>query len=220
MNAENILKFLKSLARNNNRDWFEKNKDTYIGLKESFEEFVGDVLTEMIAVDASLGGLDPKRLTYRIYRDVRFSKDKTPYKTNMSAAISSGGKTMGVPGYYFQLEPGGKSFVAAGLYMPQPDTLAKVRQEIDYNGERLGKILKDAKFKKFFKELWDGDALKSVPKGYAKDHPHIGLLKLKSFLVEHPFTDEDVVGKTYKKKLLEAMRAAQPLVEFLKEGLS
>jgi uncharacterized protein (TIGR02453 family) len=219
MNAENILKFLKSLARNNNRDWFEKNKENYLALKEGFETFVADVLTEMITFDPSLSGLDPRRLTYRIYRDVRFSKDKTPYKTNMSAAISSGGKTMGTPGYYFQLEPNGKSFVAAGLYMPQAETLTKVRQEIDYNGDRLQKILKDPKFKKVYSGLWDGDALKSVPKGYAKDHPQIELLKLKSFLVEHPFSDEEVTGKTYKKKLIETMRTAQPLVEFLKEGL-
>jgi len=219
MNAENILKFLKSLARNNNRDWFEKNKENYLLLKSGFEEFVGEVLTDMIALDPALSGLDPKRLTYRIYRDVRFSKDKTPYKTNMSAAISSGGKTMGVPGYYFQLEPGGKSFVAAGLYMPTPETLGKIRQEIDYSGERLDNILKGVKFRKFYDGLWNGDALKSVPKGYAKDHPHIELLKLKSFLVEHAFTDDEVKGKTYKKKLLEAMRVAQPLVEFLKEGL-
>ena len=126
---------------------------------------------------------------------------------------------MGTPGYYFQVEPGGKSFVAAGLYMPLPETLAKIRQEIDYSGERLDGILKNAKFKKFYARLWDGDALKSVPKGYAKDHPHIELLKLKSFLVEHPFTDEEVVSKTFQKKLIDAMRVAQPLVEFLKEGL-
>ena len=219
MNAEAILKFLKSLARNNDREWFEKNKATYLQLKDGFEVFVGDVLTEMIAFDPSLSGLDPKRLTYRIYRDVRFSKDKTPYKTNMSAAISSGGKTMGTPGYYFQLEPGGKSFVAAGLYMPQAETLSKIRQEIDYNGERLQKILKEPKFKKLYADIWTGDALKSVPKGYAKDHPQIEFLKLKSFLVEHPFTDEEAMSKTFKKKLIDSMRTAQPLIEFLKEGL-
>lgn len=219
MNAEAILKFLKSLSRNNDREWFEKNKETYVELKTGFEAFVGEVLTEMIAFDPSLSGLDPKRLTYRIYRDVRFSKDKTPYKTNMSAAISSGGKTMGIPGYYFQLEPGGKSFVAAGMYMPEAETLSKIRQEIDYNGERLQKILKEPKFKKLYSGLWTGDALKSVPKGYAKDHPHIELLKLKSFLVEHPFTDEEATSKTFKKKLIDSMRTAQPLIEFLKEGL-
>ena len=219
MNAESILKFLKSLARNNNREWFEKNKENYLQLKSGFETFVGEVLGEMAKFDTSLSGLDPKRLTFRIYRDVRFSKDKTPYKTNMSAAISSGGRTMGTPGYYFQLEPNGKSFMAAGLYMPQPETVAKVRQEIDYNGDRLQKILKDAKFKKLFGGLWDGDALKSAPKGYDKEHPHLELLRLKSFLVEHPFSDTDVTAKTYKKKLIEAMRTAQPLVEFLKEGL-
>jgi uncharacterized protein (TIGR02453 family) len=219
MNAEAILKFLKSLARNNDREWFEKNKDTYLQLKDAFEAFVGDVLTEMIAFDPSLSGLEPKRLTYRIYRDVRFSKNKTPCKTNMGAAISSGGKTMGIPGYYFQLEPGGKSFVAAGLYMPEAETLSKIRQEIDYNGERLQKILKEPKFRKLYSNLWTGDALKSAPKGYAKDHPQIEFLKLKSFLVEHSFTDEETISKSFRKKLVDSMRTAQPLIEFLKEGL-
>jgi len=219
MNAEKILKFLKSLSRNNNREWFEKNKGTYLELKSDFEAFVGDVLTDMIEFDPSLAGLEPKKLTYRIYRDVRFSKDKTPYKTNVSAAISSGGKTMGTPGYYFQLEPNGKSFVAAGLYMPEAETLAKIRQEIDYSGERLDKILKGAKFKKAYTGLWSGDALKSVPKGYDRDHPHIDLLRLKSFLVEHPFTDAEVLHKGYQKKLIESMRVAKPLIDFLKEGL-
>jgi uncharacterized protein (TIGR02453 family) len=219
MNAEAILKFLKSLSRNNDREWFEKNKETYLQLKDGFEGFVGDLLTEMISFDPALAGLDPKRLTYRIYRDVRFSKDKTPYKTNMSAAISSGGKTMGIPGYYFQLEPGGKSFVAAGMYMPQAETLSKIRQEIDYNGERLQKILKEPKFKKLYTNLWTGDALKSVPKGYAKDHPQIEFLKLKSFIVEHAFTDAEATSKTFRKKLIDSMRTAQPLIEFLKQGL-
>lgn len=219
MNAEALLKFLKSLSRNNNREWFDRNKETYLALKDEFEKFVSVVLSDIIPFDASLAGLDPKRLTYRIYRDVRFSKDKTPYKTNFSAAISSGGKTMGTPGYYFQLEPGGKSFVAAGLYMPEPETLNKVRQEIDYNGERLEKVLKDAKFKKLYGQFWRGDQLKSVPKGYAKDHPRIELLKLKSFLVEHSFTDEEVVGKVFRKKLVETMRIAKPLVYFLKEAM-
>jgi len=219
MNAEAILKFLKSLSRNNDRAWFEKNKETYLQLKDGFEGFVGDLLTEMISFDPALAGLDPKRLTYRIYRDVRFSKDKTPYKTNMSAAISSGGKTMGIPGYYFQLEPGGKSFVAAGMYMPQAETLSKIRQEIDYNGERLQKILKEPKFKKLYTSLWTGDALRSVPKGYAKDHPQIEFLKLKSFIVEHAFTDEEATSKTFRKKLIDSMRTAQPLIEFLKQGL-
>ena len=219
MEFTRALKFLKSLARNNNREWFDKNKQTYLELKDAFEAFVSTVLTDMTAFDPSLAGLDPRRLTYRIYRDVRFSKDKTPYKTNMSAAISSGGKTMGVPGYYFQIEPGGKSFVAAGLYMPEPETLGKIRQEIDYNGDRLDKILKAPAFRKFYGTLWNGDVLKTVPKGYAKDHPHIEFLKLKSFLVEHPFTDDEVTGSSFKKTLVTSMRAAQPLIEFLKEGL-
>lgn len=220
MKADAVLKFLKSLKRNNNREWFEKNKEHYLELKNGFESFVGGVLEDLITFDSSLQGLDPKRLTFRIYRDVRFSKDKTPYKTNMSAGISPVGKGLGTPGYYFQLEPGGKSFVAAGLFMPAPELLAKVRQEIDYNGEKLSAILREPKFKKAFGGLWSDDKLKTVPKGYAKDHPHIELLKLKSFIVEHAFTDDEVVSRTFRKKLVESMRIAKPLLDFEREGVA
>ena len=148
MNFNNTLDFLKKLSRNNNREWFEKNKPRYLEIKDEFDLFVSDVLQEMIIFDESLAGLNPKKLTFRIYRDVRFSKDKTPYKTNISAGISPAGKGMGVPGYYFQIEPGNKSMVAAGMYQPSPENLAKIRQEIDYSGDQLVNILKEKKFKK------------------------------------------------------------------------
>jgi len=120
MNFNNTLDFLKKLSRNNNREWFEKNKSRYLEIKDEFELFVTDVLHEMITFDESLAGLNPKKLTFRIYRDVRFSKDKTPYKTNVSAGISPAGKGMGVPGYYFQIQPGNNSMVAVGMYQPSP----------------------------------------------------------------------------------------------------
>src|SRR6187455_821183 len=141
MNFINTLDFLKKLSRNNNREWFEKNKSRYLEIKDEFEIFVTDVLHEMIPFDESLAGLNPKKLTFRIYRDVRFSKDKRPYKTNMGASFSPSGKGMGIPGYYLHLEPGDKSFVATGLFMPEPDKLTKVRQEIDYSGDKLSKIV-------------------------------------------------------------------------------
>ena len=219
MDFNNTLDFLKKLSRNNNRDWFEKNKSRYLEIKDEFELFVTDVLQDMIAFDESLAGLNPKKLIFRIYRDVRFSKDKTPYKTNVSAGISSGGKGMGVPGYYFQIQPGGKSMVAAGMYQPTPENLAKIRQEIDYNGERLVQILKEKKFKKIFGQLWDEDKLKTMPKGYAADHPQREFLKLKSFLVFREFSDNVVTGKRFQKDLLEAMKTGKQLNDFLTEGL-
>ncbi|MBL0741564.1 DUF2461 domain-containing protein [Chryseolinea lacunae] len=220
MAFEATLKFLKDIRKNNNREWFEKKKPHYLELKADFDVFVAELLNAIIPYDASLQGLDPKKLSFRIYRDVRFSKDKTPYKTNMSVALSSTGKGMGTPGYYFQLEPGNKSFVAVGLFQPIPENLAKIRQEIDYTGETLGKIVNDKKFKSVFGKFWDEDALKTVPKGYAKDHPHIEWLKLKSFIVTHEFTDSEVLDKKFLKKLVDTMRAAKPLNDYLKEAIS
>jgi uncharacterized protein (TIGR02453 family) len=173
----------------------------------------------MINFDEALAGLNPKKLIFRIYRDIRFSKDKTPYKTNISAGISPEGKGMGLPGYYFQIAPG-DSFVAAGMYHPDPENLAKIRQEIDYNGDRLDALLKEKKFKKIFGELWNEDKLKTMPKGYDVGHPQHEYLKLKSFIVTHTFTDAQVLDKKFKKNLLQAMETAKPLNDFLREGLA
>jgi uncharacterized protein (TIGR02453 family) len=220
MNFDKAFAFLKKLSRNNNREWFEKNKPSYLEIKNEFELFVADLLHEMIGIDESLAGLDPKKLVFRIYRDIRFSKDKTPYKTHLSAGLSASGKGTGVPGYYLQIEPGNKSMLAAGLYLPSPENLAKVRQEIDYNGQRLNAIIKDKTFKKTFGKFWDEDKLKTMPKGYAKDHPHVEFLKLKSFLVLHYFADSDVMDKKFLNKLIQAMKSAKPLNDFLMEGLA
>ena len=218
MDAEGILKFLNALAKNNNREWFEKNKTRYVTAKEEFEKFITELLPELIKFDSSLKGLEPKKLIFRIYRDIRFSKDKTPYKNNFGASFSATGKGMGTPGFYFQIQPGNESFIAAGLFMPGTEYLAKVRQEIDYNGERLGKILKDPKFKKYFSKFWDEDKLKTMPKGYPKDHPHIEWLKLKSFIVVRTLTDKQILDKKLMKNLADTMRAAKPLNDFLKEA--
>jgi uncharacterized protein (TIGR02453 family) len=219
MNFPNTLDFLKKLSRNNNREWFEKNKSRYLEIKDDFESFVSDVLHDMTAFDESLAGLNPKKLTFRIYRDVRFSKDKTPYKTNVSAGISPAGKGMGVPGYYFQIEPGNNSMVAAGMYQPSPENLAKIRQEIDYNGGHLVSVLQEKKFKKTFGELWNEDRLKTMPKGYQAEHPHSDLLKLKSFMVLRTFTDAEVIDKKFQKALIDTMKTGKSLNDFLTEGL-
>lgn len=214
-----ILKFLKDLAKNNDREWFEKNKPKYLQAKESFDEVVANLLGEMIKFDDSLGGLDPKKLVFRIYRDVRFSKDKRPYKNNFGAAMSAEGKGLGTPGYYFQIQPGNESFVAIGLFQPQPEILAKVRQEIDYNGDNLKKIFNEKKFKSNFSKFWDEDALKKAPKGYAPDHAYADWLKLKSFVVTHNFKDSEVTDKKFMKTVVETLKSAKPLNDFLKEAL-
>lgn len=218
MDFSQILKFLTALSKNNNRAWFEKNKGTYLEAKENFEVFITKFHAELVTFNPALGGLDPKKLPFRIYRDVRFSKDKRPYKVNMGAGISPGGKMMQEPGYYVHIEAG-KSFIAGGMYMPDPANLAKIRQEIDYNGDKLEKILSSKGFKKWFKQLDDFDKLKTVPKGYAKDHPRLKYLQHKSLIVSHYFTDTEVKGKKFMQQLTEASKAMKPFNEFLREAM-
>ena len=218
MDFPQILKFLTTLARNNNRDWFEKHKDQYLQAKEYFEAFVAAYLGELTNFDPDLAGLNPKKLPFRIYRDVRFSKDKSPYKTNMGAGFSPNGKLMQEPGYYLHIEPG-KSFVAGGMYMPDPSNLSKIRQESDYNGDAVQRIFNSKAFKKWFKGFDDFDKLKTVPKGYAKDHPRLDWLQHKTFIVSHRFTDAEMKDKKFIKKLVEASKAMKPLNEFMKEAM-
>lgn len=219
MDLVKTLKFLKSLSRHNNRVWFEKNKGTYLESKESFEALVTAYLHELINFHPELASLNPKKLPFRIYRDVRFSKDKRPYKTNMGAGFSPNGKLVQEPGYYLHLEPGA-SFLAGGIYMPDPTNLGKIRQEIDYNGDKLEKIMKDKSFRKWFKDFGDFDRLKTAPKGYAKDHPRIEWLKNRSFIVTHNFTDAEVCNPRFVKNLSAASQAMKPLVDYMKEALA
>lgn len=219
MNAELILKFLKDIAKNNNREWFEKNKPKYLEAKQSFEDFLEAAHKEILKFDESLGGLNPRKMGFRIYRDVRFSKDKRPYKINMGAGFSPNGKMEQEPGYYLHLEPN-KSFMAGGIYMPNPENLAKIRQEIDYNPDKLLKILKDKKFKKYFSGLDDFDKLKTAPKGYPKDHEHIQLLQHKSLIVSHPFTDVQVKDKKFVKNVAEVCKAIKMLNDYLNEAIA
>jgi uncharacterized protein (TIGR02453 family) len=216
----NIFKFLKAVGKNNNRDWFEKNKPTYLEAKDTFDDFLEGLHKDMLKFDESLASMNPRKAAFRIYRDVRFSKDKRPYKTNMGAGFSEHGKMEQEPGYYLHIEPGNKSFVAGGLYMPSPENLAKIRQEIDYNAPKLLKILNNKKFKSYYKGLEAWDKLKTMPKGYAKDHPHIDLLKNKSFVVSHKLNDSDVTNKNFKKKLIEALKQMKPLNDYLREAIS
>ncbi len=215
-----IFKFLKNLSKNNDRAWFEKNKAKYLEAKETFDRFVAALLTELVGFDESLASLDPKKITFRIYRDVRFSKNKAPYKSNMSAGISPRGKMVDEPGVYLHIQPGNKSFIAAGLWMPQPEPLAKIRQEIDYNGDVLKKITSDKKFKKTFGEFEPEGALKNVPRGYEKDHVYAEWLKLKSFVVSRTFTDAEVLDKKFMKTVIESYKTAKPLNDFLKEAIA
>ncbi|MGZ3884043.1 MAG: DUF2461 domain-containing protein [Bacteroidia bacterium] len=216
---EKTTAFLKALKTNNNKDWFDKHKDQYLEAKDEFEQLVGKVIGRISKFDKQIGDtLQPKDCMFRIYRDVRFSKDKTPYKTHFSADINPGGRKSMIPGYYFQIKPGG-SFLAGGAWMPMPDKLAAIRQEIDYNGKTLEKILNAASYKKFFSGLDDSDKLKTVPKGFDKEHKYIETLKLKSFLAYHEFSDKIAKAKDPDKYIAEGLKAMYPLVSFLREAM-
>ena len=220
MNFPLIFKFLKDIAKNNNREWFEKNKPVYLEAKSSFEDFLENLHKELLKFDESLSGLNPRKQSFRIYRDVRFSKDKRPYKTNMGAGFSPNGKMEQEPGYYIHFEAGNKNMVAGGMYMPSPENLAKIRQEIDYNPKGLLKILNEKEFKKYFKGLSDWDRVKTAPKGYPKDHPHIDLLKNKSFTVSHSFTDTEVKDKNFVKKVAVISKSIKRLNDYLRDAVA
>ena len=213
------FRFLKSIKKNNNKDWFDKNKDAYLAAKDDVGVLVNEVIAELVKFDKTLAGLSAKDCVFRIYRDVRFSKDKRPYKTNMGASINAGGKKVMMPGYYLHLEPG-NSFLAGGLWMPPGDQLKKIRQEIDYNGKDINKVISNQAFKKYYGTFDQSYKLKTTPKGYPKEHKDIELLKLTSFIVWHPFKDTEVLNKNFVKEIGKGAKIMAPMLNFLKVAIS
>lgn len=219
MTLERSISFLKKLKSNNNKDWFDANKDKYLEAKAEFEVFIQELIGGLARFDKQIDpNLQAKNCVFRIYKDVRFSKDKTPYKTNFGASINPGGKKSMAAGYYFHLEPG-NVFIAGGNYMPMPDQLQAIRQEVDYNGDKLQKIIQSKAFKTYFDGLDEEDKLKTVPKGYDKEHQHIELLKLKSFIAFHKVNDKQIGTKEFVKQLMGGYKAMLPLNQFLREAL-
>lgn len=210
------LNFLNALKKNNTREWFEKHKADYLEAKAEFEAFIDELLKGIRKFDKEISpDLQAKDCVFRIYKDVRFSKDKSPYKTNMGASMNPGGRKSLVAGYYFHLEPGG-SFLAGGVYMPEPAMLQAIRQEIDYNPGPLNKILKSAAFKTYFKGLDEDDKLKTMPKGFDKAHPQAELLKNKHFVVSHYFSDKELLDKKLVQETLAGFKAMLPLLLYLR----
>lgn len=216
--SEKTFAFLQNLSVNNNREWFQHNKTEYETARTEFIHFSQTILEGLSKIDSRIPGDYPiSKCIFRIYRDVRFSKDKTPYKTFFSAAFSSIGKQTQVPGYYLQMEPG-KSFLAIGIWQPDRDKLHAIRQEIDYNGGRLRDILEDQKFRNNL-SLHREDRLKKAPKGYLSDHPDIELLRLKSFMALREFSDKEIHSVDADQLIIEACLAAGSFLDFLYEAL-
>jgi uncharacterized protein (TIGR02453 family) len=218
MISPSTLTFLKVIKKNNNKEWFDKNKDKYLKAKDNVADTVDILLKGIITFDKKFVGITSKDCLFRIYRDIRFSKDKRPYKNNLGASINVGGKKAVNAGYYLHIEPG-QSFFAGGIWMPPGDLLKKIRQEIDYNGKEINKILSDKNFKKYYGNLDPEYKLKTTPKGYDKDHPNIDLLRLTSFIVWHSFSDKEVTSKNFDKELVKASKLMKPFLGFLNSAL-
>lgn len=211
------LEFLRQLVRNNNKPWFDAHRKEYEAAKEDFDQFVTQLLQAMSPLEPALAGQQAKDCTYRLYRDVRFSKDKTPYKNHFGAFFSRGGRKWEGAGYYLHLEPG-KIFAGGGLWAPEPALLKAVRQEIDYDFNGFQTLLADRSFKKYFPKI-NGERLQKAPQGYAPENPAMEYLKLKSFTVGHELADEVLTGKKAINQVTGVFKALQPFVDFLNRAI-
>jgi len=219
MNTQLILHFLSELDQNNNKEWMDAHRDWYLQAKEEFLGLVRFLLGEMSVVDEGLVGLQPKDCIFRINRDIRFSKNKSPYKNNFGVFMAEGGKKTPNAGYYLHVQPGNESFIGGGMYHPDSEILAKVRQEIDYNASELKRITDQKDFKQHFGAI-QGEKLKRGPKGYDQQHPNIELLKLKDFVVMHKLDDKDLQSSDFKDRAITMFKTMEPFVRYLNVAIS
>lgn len=218
MLEKTTIQYLKNLKNNNNRDWFEVNRDKYTAAKSDFEVFVGSVIAYLGKKDEQYNILKPKDCIFRINRDVRFSKDKSPYKSNFGAAFQIGGKKSGNAGYYIHLEPG-NSFVGGGIWMPEAEQLKKIRQEIDYNFKDFKKIVLSKKFIDTYKELDKEGGLSKPPKGYDANNEAVEYLKLKNFVTGVKISDEQWCNTNIMKEIKTYFDILTPFIIFLNEAV-
>ena len=207
------LLFLKDLHKNNNRDWFNENKDRYLSANANVVDFVETLIEEIGEFDEAILRTDAKKALFRIYRDVRFSKDKSPYKTNFGAGLGMG-KGNRISGYYLHIEPG-KSFLAGGFYQPDTSVLKEIRKEISINSKEFLSILEQDEFRNNFRGLSVGQKLQRVPAGFEKDDPMAEFLKLKNFIVVHPVSNEALMKEDAAKNFAQIFKSIKPLNDFL-----
>lgn len=213
------LQFLKDLKKNNNKPWFDAHRKQYGAARLQFIEEVRLLIAEIAKFDPTIGTLIPGECIFRINRDVRFSKDKSPYKTNFGAYFNKAGKKGPGAGYYLHMEPG-NAFVAGGMWMPLPADLARIRQEIDYSFDEWKKMMAAASFKKNFSKGVESDSILSrPPKGYDENNPAIGFIKMKSFVVTKPIPDSTLKSAGFVKEAGAIYKAMKPLVDFLNRAI-
>lgn len=215
---ESILDFLSQLQLHNEREWFQANKPLYEKARKEYETFLDELIPGIAKFDDSVKFLTGKECTFRIFRDVRFAKDKSPYKINFGAWMAKGGRKNSGPGYYVHIQPG-ESFLAGGVYMPDPAVLKKIRQEIFYNAGEFKKILNDPKMKKLFGGMDDFEKQKLAPKGFPKEFPDIDLLKNKHFIVSQAISDKEISAKDFLKKALITFETMKKFQDFLRRAV-
>ncbi len=213
---QTTLDFLEELRFNNHKTWFDENRKRYEQARSIFEGLIGNIMQHFGTVE-DLGDTTVKECLYRINRDIRFSKDKTPYQIHMAALIANGGRKSTGRSYYVHIQPGG-SFVAGGIYSPTPEQLQKLRHTIAQNPRRINDVLANKDFVRYFGKV-EGEKLKTAPKGYASDHPAIELLKHKQFLASHPVTDAQVLSDGLVAYIVDACRALKPFVAYIDDAL-
>ncbi|MEO8960474.1 MAG: DUF2461 domain-containing protein, partial [Ginsengibacter sp.] len=201
--------------------WFDQNREKYIAVKTEFGLFVAALLQKMSLVDNDLKELEPKQCTFRINRDIRFSKNKTPYKIGLGASLNREGKKSIYAGYYFHLQPGGNSFAGGGLWMPDAVVLKKLRQEIDYCFPEFNKIIHASAFQKQYGALErdEKQMLVNVPRGYEKENPAADFLKMKSFIATKNISDSEILQSDLVKEVTNAFKALMPLIKFINRAL-
>ena len=221
MLSKDSLQFLDDLKANNNRDWFLDNKKQYEVFKKDYQQLVADFLDAMKPLDPTLKMLEVKNCTFRINRDIRFSKDKSPYKDHVGIWMSSGAKGMNRSGYYVHIARAG-SFIAGGFYCPEAEDLKKVRKEIAFFHEDLEEIMNNKSFQKEFGDFDrnENNLLKNPPRGYEKDHPAIEFLKLKSFETSQKFNIEEVLKEDFVSKMTQKLIVLKPLNDFINRALT
>ncbi len=218
MLKKSTLDFLKKLKKNNNREWFHENKALYEDAKMDFEVFVFELIHAVSEFDESIAGLQPKDCIFRIYKDVRFSKDKIPYKTNFGAVLQEGGKKSGLACYYFHVSSS-ELFLAGGQYMPDAEKLFKIRNAVAAKYKQFSGIVKSKDFIKNFKEVWGGESLKTMPKGFPKEHPAMKYLKMKNFVAECQLEKEEIFSEGIIKKTAKIFKSMQPFNTFLNDAV-
>lgn len=212
-----ILQFLKELEANNQRDWFEANRGRYEKTRKQFLELTALLIEEIRKFDGEVPVLDPRDCMFRIFRDVRFSNDKRPFKTNYGSYITRGGRKSGSAGYYIHVQPG-EYFLAGGVYMPPPEHLQAIRQEIYYHPKEYSDLLKGEPFKSTFDQHYF-DPLKTAPKGYPKDWEYVDLIRNRSYGFGHHLTQGEILSASLPERCIQLFKIAYPMNCFLNRAI-